>query len=410
MTLAALATPALSVREITAHIKRLLDRDEILQDSSVRGEISNFTRHSSGHLYFSLKDEAASLSCVCFRGNAASLRFDPRDGDRVVATGSVTVYEKQGRYQLIVRTMEPDGAGALAAALEALRAKLEAEGLFDPSRKRPLPRFPRRVALCTSPTGAAVRDLLTILSRRYPLAEVVLIPTIVQGEAAPASIVEALRTANAAVAADVIILGRGGGSIEDLWAFNDEAVARAIFASATPTISAVGHETDVTLADMVADVRAPTPSAAAELAVPDARELAAGVETAGKRLVASVEAHLARASGAFARLAENPLLRRPEAFLEQRELRVDEAAEAIADGLQRRLERAMARVEKAGASLRALDPRGVLGRGYALLVRATDGHVVDSVSAVATGDAIQAQVADGTIGATVTELRAAEAV
>jgi exodeoxyribonuclease VII large subunit len=402
-----LATAAVSVRELTAYVKRLFDRDEILCDVTVRGEISNLTRHSSGHVYFSLKDDAAALSCVCFRAAAATLRFDLHEGDRVLASGAVTVYEKQGRYQLIVRTMQPDGAGELAAALEALKAKLEAEGLFDPSRKRPLPRFPRRIALCTSPTGAAVQDMVTILSRRCPMTGIVIIPTVVQGETAPASICESIRLANTRDDIDLIILGRGGGSMEDLWAFNDETVARAIFGSSRPTISAVGHETDFTVADLVADLRAPTPSAAAELAVPDCLALGASVTMSGRRLLSALERRLADAQASFASLAEHPLLKRPEAYVEARAQRVDDAATGLTSNMALRLERLQTRVARAEVSLRALSPRAVLSRGYALVTGA-DGTLIQSINQVQPSQGILAQVADGLIAATVTDTRATE--
>jgi len=250
----------LSVSEVTAYLKQLLDRDEVLQQMVVRGEISNFTSHRSGHLYFSLKDEDSQLSCVCFRRDAQSLDFVPEEGMQVVAHGNVTVYERAGRYQLIVRFMRPDGAGELAARLEKLKARLEAEGLFDPARKRPLPRFPRAIGVCTSPTGAAIQDMIRIITRRYPRVKIVQFPTVVQGEAATLSIVQSLQAAGHYRGLDVIIVGRGGGSLEDLWAFNEEAVARAIFACPIPVISAVGHETDFTISDYVADARAATPS------------------------------------------------------------------------------------------------------------------------------------------------------
>ena len=402
-----LDTAALSVRELTAYVKRLFDRDEILSDVTVRGEISNLTRHSSGHVYFSLKDDAAALSCVCFRAAAATLHFEPREGDRVVASGSVTVYEKQGRYQLIVRTMQPDGAGELAAALEALKVKLEAEGLFDPARKRPLPRFPRRIALCTSPTGAAVQDMVTILARRCPMTGIVIIPTIVQGELAPASICNSIRLANSRADIDLIIFGRGGGSIEDLWAFNDETVARAVFGSAKPTISAVGHETDFTVADFVADLRAPTPSAAAELAVPDCLAVSASVAMSGHRLFAALERRLAAAQASFVSLAEHPLLKRPEAYVEARAQRVDDATATMMGIVGLRLERLQARVTRAEVSLRALSPRAVLSRGYAL-VTATDGTLIQSISQVTPNQRLLTQVSDGLIGATVTDTCATE--
>ncbi|MGD8240389.1 MAG: exodeoxyribonuclease VII large subunit, partial [Armatimonadota bacterium] len=275
---------ALTVSEVTRHVKRLLDSSELLQGISVRGEVSNFKRHTSGHVYFSLKDEASQLSCIMFRGPAGHLSFEPEDGMQVIASGNVSVYERGGRYQLYTRFMQPDGLGDLYLAFERLKAKLEAEGLFDPARKRAIARFPRRVAIITSPTGAAVRDITTILARRYPAAAQLVVPAIVQGDDAAPSIVRALGIANDMDDVDTIILGRGGGSIEDLWAFNEEVVARAIYSSARPVISAVGHETDFTIADFVADVRAATPSAAAELAAPDQAELRSRVSGSADRL------------------------------------------------------------------------------------------------------------------------------
>lgn len=390
----------LSVAEVTAYLKRLIDSDELLSNVVVRGEISNFTRATSGHLYFSLKDESCQLSAVCFRGAATGLKFEPRDGDRVVAGGNITVYEKGGRYQLIVRFLRPDGAGDLAAALELLKAKLAAEGLFDPARKRPLPRFPRAVAVCTSPTGAAVRDMITILNRRWPLAKVIVVPTAVQGAEAVAGIQRALLVANGLPEVDVIIVGRGGGSIEDLWAFNEEAVARAIYASQKPVISAVGHETDFTVADLVADVRAATPSNAAEIAVPDIHQVVAGLRGVERQLRSAVMARLHAARARLERAAGHPLLQRPGALIEQQQLRVDDAAAQLARLMAGRLERSRARLDRALAALDALSPAAVLQRGYAIC-RLPDGTVVRSVQQVQVGDALRIRVSDGDVGADV---------
>lgn len=391
-----MGTPAaLSVRELTAYLKRLLERDELLQEVVVRGEISNFTRHSSGHLYFSLKDEDATLSCVCFRGSAAGLKFDPADGQRVIAYGSISVYERQGRYQLLVKFLRPDGVGDLAAQFEALRAKLEAEGLFAPERKRPLPRFPRALGVITSPTGAAIRDLLSILGRRYPLARVVVFPTVVQGEGGVASIVASLQRANARPDLDVLIVGRGGGSLEDLWCFNEEPVARAVFASRLPVISAVGHETDTTLCDFVADVRAATPSAAAELAVPDQAELQRQLEALQRHLAAGLEGHLARLRRRLETVAAHPLLQRPEIVLEQRAQRLDEAASALQAEMTGHLQRLRARLDRSSVGLAALSPVAVLGRGYALVRRRTDQRLVRSTAEAPAGTTLTITVADG---------------
>jgi exodeoxyribonuclease VII large subunit len=391
----------LSVSEITAHIKRLLERDEILQDITVRGEISNFTRHSSGHLYFSLKDRDSTIGCVCFRNAASRLTFEPANGLGVIAEGAVSVYEKQGRYQLMVRALRPDGAGDLAAALERLKAKLEAEGLFAAERKRPLPRFPRAIGLITSPTGAAVRDLISVISRRYPPAHLVVVPTVVQGEGGAASIVSSLRYANSRPDLDVLVLGRGGGSLEDLWCFNEETVARAVFASRLPVISAVGHETDYSLCDFVADVRAATPSAAAELVVPDAKELGRYLEDLAGRMGASALARFAAQHRRLALLAAHPLLQRPTAFVEARGQRLDEAAGALADAGRRRLTETRRRLERAAVGLAALSPLSVLGRGYAIVREAAGGRVVRSVTEVASADALRVTVVDGDIAVVV---------
>ncbi len=398
-------TGVLSVREVTAYVKRLFDRDELLQGVVVRGEISNFTRAASGHLYFSLKDEACQLSCACFRGAAAKLPFDPKDGDRVVAGGNVTVYERAGRYQLLTKFMRPDGLGALAEALERLKGQLEAEGLFDPSRKRPLPRFPQVIAVCTSPTGAAVRDLTSIIGRRYALAKTIVIPTVVQGDEAGPSIIRSLEIANSLPDVDVIIVGRGGGSIEDLWAFNLEPVARAIFGSGKPVVSAVGHESDFTIADLVADVRAATPSMAAEMVTPETGELLASLESQGRHLRGAMAARIARLRSRLDNLAAHPLLQRPEALLEQRQLRLDDAAESLVGAMSTRLERARVRTERAIVALHALSPVAVVSRGYAIC-RRSDGSVVRRIGDVATGDTIAVMVSDGDILGDVTGCRA----
>lgn len=348
---------SLSVSELTSYVRRLIERDEILAQVSVRGEISNFTRHRSGHLYFSLKDDASQLRCVCFRGDATRLGFDPESGQQVIAHGNVTVYEPRGEYQLIVRAMQPDGAGELAEAIAKLRAKLEAEGLFEPSRKRQLPRFPRRIALVTSPTGAAVRDLVSVISRRFPPAELVVVPTLVQGEAAPESIVRSLHLAASVCDADLVIVGRGGGSLEDLLAFFDEAVVRAVFACPVPVISAVGHETDTSLCDEVADLRAPTPSAAGELAVPDLRDVIAGIDRMGQRATAALDGALTAARSRVDSLCERPVMTRPEAIVETRWQRLDDATERAIRAIDLRIERFEGRLARPEMTLRTRDPR-----------------------------------------------------
>lgn len=390
----------LTVREVTAHVKQLIDRSELLRDVQVVGEISNFTRHRSGHLYFSLKDEHATLSCVCFRSAAGRLQFEPEDGQRVIAGGEVTVYEKGGRYQLIARWLRPDGMGALAAALEKLKAKLEQEGLFEPSRKRSLPRFPGAIGIVTSPTGAALRDMVTVIGRRFPLVRVKVFPALVQGDGAPASIVSSLRQAEATPGLDVIIVGRGGGSIEDLWAFNDERVARAIFASRVPVVSAVGHETDYTVADLVADVRAPTPSAAAELVVPDCRELMAALAAAGNRLILGIRRRVEAGRSALGALSARPGLRRPQQLLAEYSVRVDEATRHLVDAVRDRHQRHQAALEALGGKLEALGPTSVLSRGYSICQRSADGVVVTNSTQVTPGEDVEITVQRGRITAT----------
>lgn len=394
-------TPALSVQELTAYIRQLLERDQVLQEVAVCGEISNFTRHLSGHLYFSLKDDRATLSCVCFRGAAAGLKFAPQDGQRVIAYGSISVYEKQGRYQLLVRFMRPAGLGDLAAALEALRRQLSEEGLFAPERKRPLPRFPRAIGLITSPTGAAVEDMKRIIGQRYPLARIVVIPTIVQGEAGAPSIVASLQRANRRDDLDVLIVGRGGGSLEDLWCFNDERVARAVFASRLPVISAVGHETDTTICDLVADVRAATPSNAAELVVPDQQDLRRHLQALGRHLAAGLQGQITRWRQRLERTASHPLLQRPEMILQSWVQRVDTAATGLSDGVQMIVRALEARLDRAHVQLEALSPMAVLGRGYAIVRKREDQTVVRQVGQVAPGTALTVTVADGDFGARV---------
>jgi exodeoxyribonuclease VII large subunit len=386
----------LSVREVTTHVKRLLDSSDLLQDVSVRGEVSNYKRHTSGHLYFSLKDEESQLSCVMFRGAASHLRFEPEDGMMVVASGSISVYERAGRYQLYVKHMQPEGRGDLYLAFERLKAKLEAEGLFDPARKRPLPRFPRKIAVLTSATGAAIRDITTILARRFPPATQVHIPTTVQGEQGAESIIESLRIANDLIeGVDVIILGRGGGSIEDLWCFNEESVARAIRASRVPVVSAVGHETDFTIADFVADVRAPTPSAAAELTVPDRAELLSLTDGLRRRLTSALTATVERWRSRLDGVLRSRALRFPMERVEEFQQRVDDLASALTLHYRRRLDASRADVELLDHKLRALGPAQTLERGYLLCRRSADGTLITRAAQLAPPDDVDLRFADG---------------
>ncbi len=389
-----MALQPVSVTQLTGYIKLLLDRDEILSQTCVRGELSNYKIHSSGHHYFTLKDEGAVISCVLFRSDAMRLRFRPESGMKVILTGRVSLFPRSGQYQLYVSHMQPDGAGDLAVAFEQLKQKLQAQGVFDAAHKKPLPRYPERVALVTSPTGAAVRDMIRILGRRWPLASVLVCPVRVQGEGAAEEIAAMLELVDAAGLADVIITGRGGGSLEDLWAFNEEIVARAIYRCKTPVISAVGHEPDVTIADFAADVRAATPSNGAELAVCDRAELRALLEQQARRMEKAQERRLELLRQRLRRLSERPVLRSPEGSLQQKEL--------LLELLRQRLERAAAAaVEKRqrqfaalSGRLDALSPLKVLARGYAVATRQV--QVLHCVAQLSPGEEIRLRLSDGT--------------
>ncbi len=390
-----------SVTAITRYIKDALETDELLADLWVAGEVSGFSRASSGHIYFTLKDAQAALKCVLWRAQAARLRYLPRDGDAVVLHGRLSVYEPQGAYQLQVDLIQPEGVGLLHLEFEALKRRLEAEGLFDPARKRPLPAFPQRIGVVTSPTGVVLRDILNVLRRRYPLAQVVLAPTAVQGVEAPPQIVAALTALNALGNVDVLIVARGGGSLEELWAFNDERVARAIAASDAPVISAVGHETDFTISDFVADLRAPTPSAAAELVAPDVRELRgqvlaweSGLRQQMERVVAERGATLAQRVRLLGRFA-------PAQLINRHRQRTDDLARAATVSLTNALAVRRERLSGLTGRLMALSPLSTLERGYAIVRRAADGRVVRRIGQVAAGDRLGVRVTDGEFGVVV---------
>ena len=391
----------LTVTELTQHVARLLRNDDLLSGCTVRGELSNYRTYASGHHYFTLKDAGAELSCVMFRGDAQRLRFEPGDGQRVRAAGRVDVYEKRGQYQMYVSSLQHDGLGALYEAYELLRARLAEEGLFDEARKRPLPSYPERVAVITSPDGAAVRDMLRVLRQRWPGVRITLVPATVQGETAAASLVQGLRLANAVGDVDVILIGRGGGSIEDLWAFNEEPVARAIAASRVPVIAAVGHESDVTIADFVADLRAATPTHAAELAVPEREAVQRHVRQLGGRLAAGLRQRAAVARMRFEAAARRRCLAEPGWLFEQRAQRLDELSVGLSRALVQRVAMGTGRLERAAAKLEALNPEAVLGRGYAILTRADDGRVVRTPDQVSSGESAQVRLAGGTLMVTV---------
>lgn len=392
------APQRLSVSAVTKLVKRCLE--DALAPLWVEGEVSNFVAHSSGHFYFSMKDAGAQLRCVMFRGANHRLRFRPEDGIHCAAFGRITVYERSGQYQLIVERLLPVGEGALQLALEQLKARLDAEGLFDPTRKRSLPEYPETIGVVTSPTGAAVRDIVRVLRRRWPAVRIVLAPVRVQGEGAAEEIAAAIAAFNHAAAADVLIVGRGGGSLEDLWAFNEEIVARALAASRIPTISAVGHEIDITIADFVADLRAPTPSAAAEVAVRDVRDVLEVLEGQIARCDAALLRRVGDLRLKLDGLGRSRALQSPLDRTRQEGQRADEMIARIGRALEIALERLKRRLSGVGGRLTALNPEGVLERGYALAFDG-EGGLLRRADQVTPGDRILIHLGYGRIAAVV---------
>lgn len=395
--------PVYRVSQVNAYVKRMLTQDIMLSNLRMTGEISNYKRHSSGHLYFALKDAGAAISAVMFASDAAALRFLPKEGQKVIVQGMVSLYEKTGQYQFYVRRMEPDGIGALYQAFEALKQKLEAEGLFAPERKRPIPSYPQTVAIVTSPTGAAVQDMIQIARRRHPGIRLIVVPVLVQGEQAAPSIVRGLKRAEQS-GADTVIVGRGGGSIEDLWAFNEESVARAIAACAVPVISAVGHETDFTIADFAADLRAPTPSAAAELAVPMAAELLEEVHGLRQRQEAAVFRKIQQERRFLSQLMDRPLYRSPQRLLEGRRQELDMLWDRVQSGMAGRLKEWRGELQQLELRLAYLDPRHPLERGYVYMTN-MDGQMVTKVREVQCGDQLRVILQDGRITTQVQEIQ-----
>ncbi len=397
-------TPHWSVTELTRYLRQVLEADTSLQDVWVQGEISNFSRPSSGHLYFTLKDAGSSLRCVVWKTDAARLRVTLQDGMSVEAHGAISVYEAGGQYQLYVNLIKPVGEGALFQEFLRLKSLLEAEGLFDPGRKRPIPELPRRIGLITSPTGAALRDMLNTLRRRMPLAEVIIAPSPVQGEEAPGRIVAALENLNSKIKPDVILIARGGGSIEDLWAFNDERLVRAVAGSAIPVISGVGHETDFTLTDFAADLRAPTPTAAAELATAiTVDDLKYSMDQFQTELLGTIQSSMERRR---ADLVNTDLQLRqfsPVRRLQSDRQRVDELSHLVETTLRHKLDLSLLRVQALDQRLVALSPLEVLKRGYAVVNRSKDGKLMDSVRKVKMGDELKVRVSDGSFNVNVTE-------
>ncbi|MEW9669621.1 exodeoxyribonuclease VII large subunit [Ammoniphilus sp. 3BR4] len=433
-----------SVGEINRYLKGLIEGDWQLQDVWIRGEISNFTHHSRGHMYFTIKDEEAVIKAVMFAGNNRFLKFIPKNGTKVLVRGAISVYESGGQYQLIAREMQPDGIGSLYLAFEQLKRKLEEEGLFAPERKKGLPAYPQAIGVVTSPTGAAVRDIITTIRRRYPLARIILVPVLVQGEQAPSSISQAIRLMNQSDEVDVLIVGRGGGSIEELWAFNTELVARSIFTSRIPVISAVGHETDFTIADFVADIRAATPTAAAELAVPHILELRQRVHWLQEKLQSKLLARLSQAEERWKRAHRSLLLRHPQKQAENANQRLDRLVDRfylsmhrftrdrraeMSGSVQRlqfhnpsrqlqlykeklgRLQDALAKRTSQNvhdkrnhllitmARLDGLSPLKIMGRGYSLVYK--NGDLVKSIHQLDPGDGVKVELMDGTLDCSV---------
>ena len=392
----------LTVSQLNRYVRSMLENDHHLNGLYVTGEISNFKDHyQSGHFYFSLKDEGGLIRSVLFRSAAVRLRFRPENGMKVVCRGRISLYEKDGQYQFYAEDMQPDGAGSLAVAFEQIKARLAAEGLFDAGRKRPLPKYPSRIAVITSETGAAVRDIFSILNRRCPSAEILFCPVLVQGESAAPSMIDALARVNRLGTADCIILGRGGGSAEDLWAFNDENLARAVTASSIPVISAVGHETDFTICDFAADLRAPTPSAAAELAVPDREELAVRIGQAKTKLHRDMNRRFQTAQGRLWAAAERPVLRSPVFLLDQLEQRLDGSRRQLDAGYKERLTGLQNRFTAKAAALEAMSPMKVLARGYAVVRK--DGRPLRAAGEAAIGDPVEVQLAAGRLRCRVEE-------
>ena len=386
---------------MTAYIRRLFERDNLLGRVRVWGELSNFRRHHSGHCYFTLKDAGASLRCVMFRSKAVGLKFVPRDGLRVRLAGNVSVYERDGNYQLYVESMLPDGLGDLSAAFAKLREKLLAEGLFDESRKQPIPVMPKAIGVVTSPTGAALRDIVTVARRRHGGIPIILVPAQVQGEEAPEQIVRGIELLDRSGRVDVIVIGRGGGSIEELWAFNDERVVRAVAAAVMPIVSAVGHQTDFTLSDFAADLRAATPSQAAELVVPDRLELLRRLSAARRRLNQALRHRLIERRLRLERCLQSSLFRRPQELLRDRSLLLDQLSERLSHALKTALDERQQRLRIANEKLNLLNPWGVLQRGYSV-VRRPDGAVISSAEAVETGESLDVWLHRGKLAVTVT--------
>ena len=386
----------MTVTELTAHIKGIIELDPLLRRVTVLGELSNYKVYSSGHHYFTLKDSGAALSCVMFRSEAEKLRFRPENGMSVICSGRVSVYPRDGKYQLYVQDIQPEGAGALFLAFEQLKARLQSEGLFDPAHKKPIPVMPRSIAVITSGTGAAVRDIIRVLGKRWPLAKVIVLPVRVQGAEAAAEISGAIRYANRWKIAELIITGRGGGSMEDLWAFNEEIVARAIYASEIPVISAVGHEPDVTISDFVADFRAATPSNGAELAVPEWETVRETLLDDQARLGQSVRKILDFNARRLENLSARPIMESPLSFIQQHRQDLDRLNERMDAAQRHNISEKKQKYIRLVSSLEALSPMKVLTRGFSVATT-SKGTVIRRADQVNTGDAVRVRLAEGAL-------------
>ena len=388
-----------SVSDLNNYIKSIFENNRTLTSVSVRGEISNFVSHKSGHLYFSLKDADGQIRAVMFRSRATTLKFIPESGMKVIIHGSVTVYPRDGSYQIYVSSMQPDGIGALYLAYEQMKSRLAEEGLFDEEHKKPIPSYPQKIGVITSPTGAAVRDIINVTGRRYPMAEIFIYPALVQGDGAEESLIRALDYLDCSNLCDVIIIGRGGGSIEDLWAFNSEMLARRIFAAKTPIISAVGHETDYTICDFVSDMRAPTPSAAAEIAVPDRRELLLRLDSYYERISAALVSRLNRARDRLEYLKNVTSGYSVKKLIDIRREQVLQCRDTACMMINARLDKARDRLAIEAGKANALSPLSILSRGYS--IAEADGSVLKSASHINVGDKFDLIMSDGIIEAEV---------
>ncbi len=395
---------AITVTALNEYIKGKLENDPLLSRVLVKGEISNFVNHyKTGHFYLSLKDEGGVIRSVMFRMNAAKLRFVPENGMKVICEGRVSSYVKDGQVQLYITDMEPDGIGALYIAFEQLKKKLEAEGLFDPAHKKPLPKYPRRVGIITAATGAAIRDMINVSGRRFPLAQLILYPALVQGDGAPAQLIRGLETFHEKCPVDVIILGRGGGSLEDLWAFNDEGLARAIFASRIPIISAVGHETDFSISDFVADLRAPTPSAAAELAMPEAGEVKRKLHNVIDRMSLVTENRIKTLRRNLENLASCPQMQSQMRLIDDRRMAILNLDREMENRMTRLVERKRSELLQGAAKLDALSPLAVMSRGYSALFN-EKGETIHQNKQLSKGDRVNIRLSDGTAKAEILEV------